>query len=162
MKTILIWASWCLLSAGLSIASAGVRNLKVGEQVSLTTKAQPVATSDWQIRVVRSDGRIVVPRNLGDRFASIDLWRKENCAICLTVPGVEPGTEVSLVSTHGGLANGKPTSSATADKDGRICFEYEMGTIGAHPLLISLREQTATLLFQVDPSIPDGASKESR
>ncbi|MBU0676903.1 MAG: hypothetical protein KJ626_02210 [Verrucomicrobia bacterium] len=105
--------------------------------------------SSWEATIVRENGETYTLRNLGERFASYDLKRGETCQICLTVPGLEVGTQVTLSSTHGGKIDGRARRGLKSERANEVCFTYTMGTLGAHPLKININARSKSMLFTV-------------
>lgn len=109
----------------------------------------------WSALVARDKGPPVPLLYLGDRFASLDLEPLEVCRISLHIPGLRAGAAVALASTHGGWIEGQSHAVLKATENGRISFVYQVGRYGAHPLKVTARGRTVTLLFRVQGRMPD-------
>lgn len=134
-------------------SSAGYRNLTPEEVPSAKVRAAtPVsAASQWTAEIIRADGRILRPANKGDRFASVELQPREKCAVRLTVPGLPDDGDVSISATHGGSVDGDSRKSIRSKTRGVIAFDFEMGVMGAHPVVVTVHGRSVTLLFQIEP-----------
>lgn len=109
----------------------------------------------WSAVVAREKGPPVPLLYLGDRFASLELEPLEVCRISLDIPGLRAGAAVAMASTHGGWIEGQSRAVVTATENGRVSFVYQVGRYGAHPLKVTARGRTVTLLFRVQGRMPD-------
>jgi len=141
-------------AAAAMVADGGVRTLSQAEMSARPRSGGLKANAEWSATLTRVNGQVLQLTNLGDRFASVDLARNEQCRVCLTVPGLNRDAVATFASTHGGKVDGESRGKVRATDTGQFCFDYQMGTMGAHPLVVTVRGRSMTLLFTVEaPSL---------
>lgn len=144
----IVCAAWLALAGS---TQAGYRNVPASERVVREVHPAIGAPATWSATLGREDGTAVELQNVGDRFGSVELKPGEHCWLCLRIPGLRKDSVVTLASTHGGKAEGQPKARVSAHADGEICFSYEMGTMGPHPLIVTVMGRSMTLLFNIAP-----------
>lgn len=161
MKRIALILGMALTMSG--VCWAGYRTVPESEAKRIAVPTQDVQGPEkWSGTVRRADGQVVTLQNLGDRFASVPLSRGEQVEICLDIPGLESGENIRIASTHGGKIEGKHRTARSANKNNEICFPYTMGTMGPHPVIVTLRGRSITLLFQTEEEITPKESREQK
>lgn len=144
-----------LLMVSLTTASwAGYRTVPEREITRAETlRPRLQKTQEWKATVRRADGSEIKLRNLGDRFASVSLNRRERVDICLQIPGLPDGERPQVVATHGGKLFEQDRTRRITSKEQEICFSYTLGVIGPHPVLVSTHGQTIRLLFMLEEEV---------
>jgi len=157
-RTILLLAIAMMGSSTL----AGVRNITSAESVGIDAVLPSVKGPEhWGATVRRGGGQPVSVKNLGDRFASVFLSRGEEVEVCVSIPGLPAGERVQLASTHGGVIDGHPRAEWMVREEGRFCFPYTVGVMGPHPVIVTVRGRSLTLLFQVEEEVIPKEQREA-
>lgn len=153
----------CLCLACAAQSEAAYRNLTPEEaRSSVRVHSRKAAPEGWSATLTREDGSVMKLENLGDRFGSVDLNRHETVRICLSIPGMAPGSRVDLEATHGGKIAGRHRKELQTRRNGETCFDYQIANLGPHPLIVRYRGRSMTLLFHaVAPAAESGEMKIS-
>lgn len=137
----------------LALALVGVGAYAGYECVSVPKAAQTAQRkagpegSPWSGYLTRADGSVVSLKYVGGRFGSVDLQASETCRICIQGNSIRGGGVANIASTHGGNIRGQSRAEVSTTADGKICFDYTIGTLGEHPVQVMVGGQKVTLVL---------------
>lgn len=152
-----IWMNIIVITvAATSLSWAGYRNVSPEERMESPSsrRVEVQDPSKWTAVVRRENGDRVELRNLGNRFASTELARREQAEIMLVIPGAPEGTEVRVEATHGGRINETSRTTLQVQRGGMVAIPFVMGTMGSHPLYVKVRGHTVGMMFMVEEPHP--------